>query len=138
MDERTSVDINSVQLEGSKVTFKRCLSRLLGAHYGEFEEELVATRVGVSFYYWAKLLRITVVEKILKHLAFWKLVTWCRSVTGKRIGAAIQVENADGAKIFVELPPVEYCFDAAKTKRKTIPWDGLVEFDARYDQHDTF
>src|SRR5207248_4050685 len=26
------------------------------------------------------------------------------------------------------LPPVDYCFDAAKTKRKQLAWEGLVEF----------
>ena len=39
MDGRTSIAADLVRLEGSKVSFKRCLSKLLGQQYRDFEAQ---------------------------------------------------------------------------------------------------
>ena len=128
MDGRTSIAAELVRLEGSKFTFKRCLSKLLGQRYRDFEAEREAWEAtytsGPSF--------DSVLEKLSSSL---KPVNLGSGIVAT-IGAAITIENTEGAPIYRELPPVEYCFDAAKTKRKAIPWDGLVEF-GPYDG-DTF
>ena len=128
MDGRTSIAADLVRLEGSKFSFKRCLSKLLGQRYRDFEaqrESWEATYTsGPSF--------DTVLGKLSSSL---KPVNLGPDIVAT-IGAAIPIQNTEGAPIYRELPPVEYCFDAAKTKRKTIPWNGLVEF-GPYDS-DTF
>ncbi|WP_395718836.1 Piwi domain-containing protein [Prosthecobacter sp.] len=128
MDGRTSIAADLVRLEGSKFSFKRCLSKLLGQRYRDFEaqrESWEATYTsGPSF--------DSVLGKLSSSL---KPVNLGPGIVAT-IGAAIPILNTEGAQIYRELPPVEYCFDAAKTKRKTIPWNGLVEF-GPYDS-DTF
>jgi hypothetical protein len=128
MDGRTSISVDSVRLEGNRASFKRCLSRLLGARYRDFEAhrdiwEAKFTN-GPSFN--------DVLGTFSKNS---RTVNLSHEIVAT-VGAAIVVQNTEGAPIYRELPPVEYCFDAAKTKRKTIPWDGLVEF-GPYDS-DTF
>lgn len=128
MDGRTSIATDLVRLEGSKFSFKRCLSKLLGQRYREFEaqrESWEATYTsGPSF--------DSVLDKLSSRL---KPVNLGPGIVAT-IGPPIPIQNTEGAPIYRELPPVDYCFDAAKTKRKTIPWNGLVEF-GPYDS-DTF
>lgn len=128
MDGRTSIAADLVSLEGSKSSFKRCLSRLLGTRYRDFEaqRDIWETKFtsGPSFN-----------EVLGKFSRSSRAVNLSPGIVAT-IGAAIPIQNTQGAPIYRELPPVEYCFDAAKTKRKTIPWDGLVEF-GPYDG-DTF
>src|SRR5262249_17351862 len=128
MDGRTSVEVDSVQLEGSKATFKRCLSSILAGLYAKFEK---SRENWESAFITAPSFK-DVIETFSRKS---RNVLLAPGVTAT-IGTAIHVENAGGAKVFVELRPVEYCFDAAKTKRNTIPWDGLLEF-GPYDR-DTF
>ncbi len=128
MDGRTSVAADSVRLEGSKFSFKRCLSRLLGTRYRDFDAQRDIWEAkftsGPSF------------NEVLRTFSRSSRTVNLGPGIVATIGAAIPIQNTDGAPIYRELPPVEYCFDAAKTKRKTIPWDGLVEF-GPYDG-DTF
>lgn len=128
MDGRTSISADLVRLEGSKFSFKRCLSKMLGQRYREFDTQREAWEAnytsGPSF------------ESVLgKMSSSLKPVVLGPGIVAT-IGAAIPIQNTEGTPIYRELPPVEYCFDAAKTKRKTIPWDGLIEF-GPYDG-DTF
>jgi hypothetical protein len=44
------------------------------------------------------------------------------------VGEIVTFENEGGYQTYVQLPPVEYCFDAAKTKRHEFAWEGLREF----------
>ncbi len=128
MDGRTTVSADLVRLEGSKSSFKRCLSRLLGSRYRDFEvqRDIWEARFtsGPSFN-----------EVLSKFSRSPRTVRLGPSITAT-ISSAIPVRNTEAAQIYRELAPVEYCFDAAKTKRKTIPWEGLVEF-GPYDS-DTF
>jgi len=113
MDGRTSVGADLVRLEGSKFSFKRCLSRLLGTRYRDFEAQRDIWEAkftsGPSFN--------EVLEKFSRNSRTVSLGPGIMAT----IGAAIPIQNTEGAPIYRELPPVEYCFDAAKTKRKTIP-----------------
>ena len=128
IDGRTSIAADSVRLEGSKASFKRCLSRLLGTRYRDFEAQRDIWEAkftsGPSFN-----------EVLGKFSRTSRNVTLGPDLVAT-IGPAILIQNSGRAPIYRELPPVEYCFDAAKTKRKTIPWNGLVEF-GPYDS-DTF
>lgn len=128
MDSRTSIAADLVRLEGSKSSFKRCLSKLLGTRYRDFEVQRDIWEAkftsGPSF--------DEVLDKFSRNS---RSVSLGPGIVAT-IGAAITIQKTQGAPIYRELPPVEYCFDAAKTKRKTIPWNGLVEF-GPYDR-DTF
>ncbi len=128
MDGRTSIAADLVRLEGSKFSFKRCLSKLLGQRYRDFDAQRESWEAsytsGPSF--------DNVLGKLSSSL---KPVNLGPGIMAT-IGAAIPIENTEGAPIYRELPPVEYCFDAAKTKRDTIPWNGLAKF-GPYDS-DTF
>lgn len=128
MDGRTSIPADAVRLEGSKFSFKHCLSKLLGTRYRDFEVQRDIWEAkftsGPSFN-----------EVLGKFSRSFQTVNLGPEIVAT-IGVAIPIHNNEGAPIYRELPPVEYCFDAAKTKRKTIPWNGLVEF-GPYDS-DTF
>jgi len=128
MDGRTSVGADLVRLEGSKFSFKRCLSGLLGTRYRDFEaqRDIWEARFtsGPSFN--------DVLGKFSKSPRSVRLGPDIIAT----IGPAIPIQNTESAQVYRELAPVEYCFDAAKTKRMTIPWNGLVEF-GPYDS-DTF
>ena len=120
MDGRTTIAVDLVRLEGSKSSFRHCLTRLLGTCYRDFEEQRDIWEAkytsGPSFN-----------EMLGKFSKSARTVNLGTGIVA-RIGTSISIQNVEGATIFRKLPPVEYCFDAAKTKRKTIPWNGLVDF----------
>ena len=128
MDGRTSIEVDLVRLEGSKLSFKRCLSKLLGPRYRDFEAQRDIWE--------AKFTSGPSLDEVLGKFSRSSRTVKLGLDIIATIGAAIPIQNSDGAPVYRELPPVEYCFDAAKTKRKTIPWNGLVEF-GPYDS-DTF
>jgi Piwi domain len=119
-DGETSVSIDSVRLEGSKTSFTRCLQSLLTNRYSEFESQ-----------------REVLEAEYTTGEAFAGLITAFtqtpRSVSLSpglvaTVAKPIAVENKPEEPVYVTLPPVDYCFDAAKTKRKQLGWEGLVEF----------
>ena len=120
--------IYMVRLEGSKTNFKRCLSFLLRDRYAEFDKQREILEAdyttGEAF---AGLIK-TFTQKP-------RIVTLSPDFTAT-VGSPIVVENRPNEPVYVELPAVDYCFDAAKTKRKQLGWEGLVEF-GPYDR-DTF
>jgi len=124
----TSLPIDAVRLEGSKTNFKRCLSSLLKDGYAEFDkrrEVLEASyTTGEAF---AGLIKAFTQKP--------RSVTLAPNLTAT-LGSPIAIENKPNEPVYVGLPPVDYCFDAAKTKRKQLAWEGLVEF-GPYDR-DTF
>jgi hypothetical protein len=128
MDGRTSIAANLVQLEGSKVGFKRCLSKILGQRYRDFDIQRDIWEAqftsGPSF------------DEVLGKFSRKHRTLELGHGISATIGSAISIQNSRDSPIYRQLPPVDYCFDAAKTKRKTIPWQGLVEF-GPYDS-DTF
>lgn len=128
LNDQTSTGFDSIQLEGSKTSFKRCLSLLLGPQYRQFEQQRDIWE--------SRFISGTSLKGALEKLASSPRVVQLAPEIFATIGNAISVRNDEKAQIYRELPPVEYCFDAAKTKRKTIPWDGLVKW-GPYDG-DTF
>jgi hypothetical protein len=128
LDGRTSIAVDLVRLEGSKSSFKRCLSRLLGARYRVFEEQRdiweATFTSGRSF------------NEVLEKFSRIDRTLNLGPGIDATIGAAIPIQNTARSPVYRVIPPVEYCFDAAKTKRKNIPWSGLVEH-GPYDR-DTF
>jgi hypothetical protein len=132
LDERfespASIPIDSVRLEGSKTNFKRCLSFLLKDRYGEFDKqrEVLAAQYTTAEAFAGLITAFTQKPRSVNLAPSLFAV----------VGSPIAIENKPNERIYVELPPVDYCFDAAKTKRRQLPWDGLVEF-GPYDR-DTF
>lgn len=128
IDGRTSIAADLVRLEGSRFSFKRCLSLLLGSRYRDFESrrDLWESKFtsGPSFD-----------EALCKFSKNPRTLALSPNIVAT-IGAAISLQNSKAAPVYRALPPVEYCFDAAKTKRNSIPWEGLVRF-GPYDS-DTF
>jgi hypothetical protein len=123
-----SVPIETVRLEGSKTNFKRCLSSLLKDRYTEFEKQREILEAGFTTAEAFAGLINTFAQKP-------RAVTLSPGLIAT-VGSPIPVENRPNEPVYVELPPVDYCFDAAKTKRKQLGWEGLVEF-GPYDR-DTF
>jgi hypothetical protein len=122
-DNCTEIRASEVQSEGSKAAFKQCLSRLLGTRHREFDES-----------------REHLEAEFLTGPAIDLILTKMREACQKRgaipltpglaasVGEIVTFENEGGYQTYVQLPPVEYCFDAAKTKRHEFAWEGLREF----------
>lgn len=127
-DGESTLPCELLRLEGSKHSFKRCLYRLLGSKYRSFEaqRDQWETRFtsGPSL------------DDILKRFSEKERTIPLGPKISATVGSVIAVQNTSEASIFRELGAVDYCFDAAKTKRNTIPWEGLLEH-GPYDS-DTF
>lgn len=120
MDGPISINADLVQLEGSKVNFKRCLEKLLDGQYRSFESAREAWEAGYT--------NGPSLIKILSDFANKPRSVVLGPGVAASVGGILSLRNTERNSVFRELPPVEYCFDPARTKRKTIPWDGLVEF----------
>jgi hypothetical protein len=123
-----SINIDEAQLEGSKANFKRCLAFLLKERYPDFDRgrEILEARFTTAEAF------AGLIKAFNKKGRTVDLAPGLKAIVGEPIG----VENKPDNAAYVELPPVDYCFDAAKTKRRSLGWEGLVEF-GPYDR-DTF
>lgn len=123
MEEVGAVPSEEVRLEGSLQNFAHCLKVLIGASYPVFDEQ-------------RRVEEATVMGGPAQRDAIAKMGEWLR----KRppIELAPGVRCAVGAQVDFQMTgrqpsawtgtPVEYCFDAAKSKRSKYAWNGLVEF----------
>ena len=123
-DETKDADESVVQIEGSREAFKRCLAHILGSErYRLFEQRREtlesAFTTGPGYEEW--------LQNTSDMLQKRSPVTLFEGVT-INIGDPIRVRNTESHKSWVRLPEVEYCFDAAKTRRHKWAWDGLKEF----------
>jgi hypothetical protein len=111
-----------VQLEGSRTAFGRCLKTLLGGRYQEFEtrredrESQFVTGPGLD----------NCLSQFFQQ--FKKASFNLASNVTATIGDQVELQNDQDFQTAIELMPVEYCYDAAKTKRRTFAWEGLDEF----------
>lgn len=119
MNGRKSIPSQDVQLEGSLEGFSRCLSKLLGKSYRSFEYE----RGNWEFQYTSG----PGYEKILRTLSARNDSLRLTGEMCAQIGDLVTLKNNHESTIFKELDAVQYCFDAAKTKRNVLPWNGLLE-----------
>jgi hypothetical protein len=127
----TSIGTADVYLEPSRATFARCLGVLLGRRFDEFENQREERQ-----------------DRFLSGPALDQLLDTMQTVLRKaspvaltpdlscNIGERLRLENVSGYQSALRLPPVEYCYDAAKAKRHQFAWVGLQKFGA-YSQ-DTF
>jgi hypothetical protein len=122
-DERESVPVEQVWLESSRATFARCLKVLLGQQYQRFEE---ARQREEARFLTAPALEglLTKMEDFLRQKSPLALAPGLDCAIGSRLA----VVNTPDYQSYVSAPPVEYCFDAARTKRHLYPWSGIEKF----------
>ncbi|MGH6895846.1 MAG: argonaute/piwi family protein [Geminicoccaceae bacterium] len=112
-----------VRLEGSLENFSRCLKVLLGSGYGALRdgiEDVEANfRIGPEF--------DAVVERMGEFLRRKSPVALAQGVE-VRIGNRLAVENGEqGTSVYV-VPPVEYVYDRAGSRRHRYAWTGLQNY----------
>ncbi|MDA8219825.1 MAG: Piwi domain-containing protein, partial [Dehalococcoidales bacterium] len=122
-ENQTSVPIDQVWLEGSKASFARCLKTILGPTYARFEEE---RRREEERFFAAPALEALLdkMSTFLHKKSPFLLAPDLECTVGERIAVA----NAPDYQSVVAAPPVEYCFDAARSKRWRHPWSGLERY----------
>jgi hypothetical protein len=122
-DDLESIPVNQVWLEGSRTSFSRCLSKLLGRRFGDFENQRYLKE--------GEFLLGPALDKLLSkmgdilHQA--SPVTLAPDLTCT-ICQRLQLRNDEDYKSVIASGPVEYCFDAAKSKRSVLPWAGLLRY----------
>jgi hypothetical protein len=115
-----AVDAAAVTLEGSSAVFRRCLSQLLGRRYERFEqarrheEELLLTGP-------ARERQTKAMGDFLARNSPMSLAPGLECTVGERIA----ITNDPDYRTVVRASAVEYCFDAAKTKRNQYAWPGI-------------
>ena len=122
-DDADSAFADDVMLEGSRASFSHCLKQLLGSRYESFEKERqvqeAACLTGPAL--------DTMLSRMGGYLAKASPISLCPTLECS-VGERIAVENVDGYQTFVASPPVEYCFDSARSKRHKYAWLGLDRF----------
>jgi hypothetical protein len=122
-DDLESISVNQVWLEGSRTSFSRCLRKLLGARFADFENQRYAKEG--EFLLGPSLDRL--LSKMEDMLRQASPVTLTPDLTCT-IGERLELFNDDEYKSLIASNPVEYCFDAAKSKRSILPWAGLLRY----------
>lgn len=110
------------RLEGSLESFSRCLRTLLGDRYGTLKEAIERVeahfRLGPDFN--------VVVDKMGEFLRRKSPVTLAQGVEA-RITDRFTIENAKDSTSVYTVPPVEYVYDRAGSKRHKYAWQGLQQ-----------
>ena len=122
-DDRTTISVDEVYLEGSKTSFARCLKALLGREYEFFEQ----TRQHEE----AKLLSGPAVNEMVAqfHQFFRKDPTLgLTDQLTATIGEQLKLTNTDAYHTIHQAPPVQYYFDPARTKASPYPWVGIKQY----------
>ncbi len=121
-DGINSISEYDVWLEGSKKSFTRCLKTLLGSQYGVFEnkrDEATGNLLdGVALE--------ETITKLGEYIKRKSPIQITPNLKG-HIGDRIEVFNDSNYKSFIKAPPVEFCFDTARTKRDKYPWRGICK-----------
>lgn len=121
-DGPTRLPADDLRLEGSTLSFARCLQRLLGNRYERFEAlraKGVADLLGPAAF-------DAEVDRVGSYLARsqLELAGGLRATIGERI----ELAKSGRPPNVTALRRVHYCFDAARTKQQTSAWPGLAEF----------
>lgn len=118
-----SITMESVQLEGLRSVFARCLKTLLGDRYDEFDdqreklESQFLTGPGLN----------NCLTEFFKQFRKAKELQIAPGLTAT-VSEQVILSTSGDFITAVELDPVEYCFDVAKTKRHKFAWNGLTQF----------
>lgn len=122
-DDLKSIEAKRVQLEGSKASFTRCLRKLLGSRYQEFDEGRFRAEgeylLGPSLHKFLKKM-----QDVLKGNEEIRLAP---DLTCE-ISDIVEAKNERQYQTVVSCSNVQYCFDVAKAKRHEIAWSGLTKY----------
>ena len=122
-DDLRSIEAKRVQLEGSKASFARCLRKLLGSRYQEFDDGRYRAEgeylLGPSLHKFLKKM-----QDVLKGDEEIRLAP---DLT-REISDIIEAKNEPQYQTVVSCGNVQYCLDAAKVKRHELAWTGLTKF----------
>ncbi|OWY69050.1 stem cell self-renewal protein Piwi domain-containing protein [cyanobacterium TDX16] len=122
-DRVESINEEEVWLEGSKVSFSHCLKAILGKQYGDFESALTDQEsqllVGPAL--------DTTLTEMQKFLVKKSPLQITPDLQGK-IGDHIEATNNKEYQSVITASPIEYCFDAARTKRSLYAWVGIDKY----------
>lgn len=118
-----SIHEKEVCLEGSRESFSRCLKAILGKQYKAFDSERDNQEgqllIGPAF--------DTTLEEMQKFLKRKSPLEISSHLQGK-IGDRILATNTEDYQTTVIAPQVEYCFDAARTKKSIYAWPGINQY----------
>lgn len=122
-DQVDSISEEEVWLEGSKVSFSRCLKAILGNQYEDFEsartDQESQLLIGPALDTTLSDMQAFLVKKDPLQIA--------RELQGK-IGDRIEGINTKEYQSVITASPVEYCFDAARTKKAPYAWVGINQY----------
>ncbi len=122
-DDLKSIPVNRVWLEGSRGSFSRCLRKLLGGRFAEFENRRYVKEG--EFLLGPSVDRLLSKMGDILHQASPVLLAPDFTCT---IGQRLELHNEADYTSLIASRPVEYCFDAAKSKRSILPWPGLLHY----------
>jgi len=122
-DDRQEIETDSVFLEGSRASFSRCLKTILGPRYKQFED---GRDIEEAKYYTGPALDgiLGRAEDFFGKKSPLDLGPDLQCTFGKRIEAI----NRPEYQSVITVPPVEYLFDPARTKRSEYAWPGLEKY----------
>jgi hypothetical protein len=121
-DEVYVVEASSVMLEGRREAFARCLKQVLGAKYTRYEEyrdkQMGGLRDGPALLEEVKRVAQVLGAKPLELTAGLACM----------VGSPLTIGNTDDYKSIVTARRLDYCFDAARSKRREYAWKGLEKY----------
>jgi hypothetical protein len=118
-----SIHEEEVWLEGSKSSFSHCLKTIIGEQYNAFE----AARTSQESQLLIGPALDTTLTKMQEFLVKQSPLQIAPDLHGM-VSDRIEVINAKEYKSVISAPPVEYCFDAARTKKALYPWVGIDKY----------
>lgn len=122
-DDVDSVLSSDVKLEGSKESFARCLSKILGPRYRHFMGNLDSAQ--------GNLTNGPGLEKSLGQMLQFLKSKNPLQLPGEiecEVSELIEIRNRDDFKSLVYMKPAKYCFDRARTKLTDYAWQGIQKF----------
>ncbi|MEG5171997.1 Piwi domain-containing protein [Microcoleus sp. B3-D7] len=122
-DKIDSIDEEEVWLERSKASFSSCLKAILGYKYKNFESALNNEQSNLLIGPAVE----TTITTMHKFLASNSPLDLAPGLQGK-IGERIEAINTKEYQSVITASSVEYCFDAARTKRSPYAWVGIDQY----------
>ncbi|MBD1919760.1 stem cell self-renewal protein Piwi domain-containing protein [Microcoleus sp. FACHB-831] len=122
-DRVDSIAEEEVWLEGSKASFSRCLKAILGEQYEDFE----AARTDQE----SQLLIGPALDTTLTEMQTFLVKKFPLQIAPDlqgMIGDRIEAINTNEYQSVVTASRIEYCFDAARTKRSPYAWLGIDKY----------
>ena len=122
-DQVDSIHEEEVWLEGSKASFSRCLKAILGKQYEDFESARTEQE--------SLLLIGPALDDTLNQMQAFLATKFPLQIAPElqgTIGNRIEAINTKEYQSVIPASPVEYCFDAARTKRTPYAWVGIEQY----------